>query len=176
MNAQRQARYAGARPAGVLLRRSWLLLTTAAVCLGLPLLASCSTNPGANTAAEPGDGSNPPLVLRHSERDPRYNHTNAAMGGASMQERLAGTLIVGRGDCLGVATDKGTAIPAFPQTAVLLDGGRPGIDIQGRQYRVGDQVSFGGGLAVLGEVELRTLAPCLGASDTDIFLIQSLGP
>lgn len=154
----------------------WLALAAAGVCLGLPLLASCSTNPGANPSAEPGGGSARPVELTLSESDPRLIRTNAAIGGASMQALLTGTLSVGRGNCLGVATDKGIAIPAFPQTAVLLDGGRIGIDIQGRQFRVGDQVSFGGGLTVLGEDEKPALAPCLGEGDTDIFLIESFGP
>ncbi len=116
------------------------------------------------------------MELALSDSDPRLIRTNAAVGGASMQALLTGTLSVGRGNCLGIATDKGTAVPAFPHTAVLLDGGRIGIDIQGRRYLVGDQVSFGGGLTVLGEDEKRDLAPCLAEGDTDIFLIQSFGP
>ena len=115
-------------------------------------------------------------MLALSEGDPRVIRTDAAPGGTSMGALLAGRLAIGRGNCLGVATDKGIAVPAFPATARLLAGGRPGIAIEGRRYLVGEEVSFGGGLAVLDDEQKRVLAPCLGEGDSDIFIVGSPGP
>ncbi|MGL3807283.1 hypothetical protein ACSYDW_14410 [Paeniglutamicibacter sp. R2-26] len=165
------------------LRVRTCLAAASALCMGL-LLASCAAGPGAgqvpgtesDPSAEAGTGSLNSVELALSGSDPRVIRSDAPLGGSSAKALLTGRLGIGRGNCLGVATDKGLAVPAFPATAQLLAGGRPGIDIEGHRYLVGEEVSFGGGLAVLDDERKRALAPCLGEGDSDIFLIGSLGP
>ena len=153
--------------------KKWTWLTALMV---LPLLVSCTAK---TPEAAPGPSSSGPFVVTLSVSDskPRFIHSNYGLQDASMQALLKGTLIAGPGNCLGVGDEKSVTLPAFPGTTVFTEanGGAPGIDIEGHTYKLGDEVSFGGGGVPITEADRKAIMECGDAIDGDsVFFIQQI--
>ncbi|PQZ87331.1 hypothetical protein CQ018_17910 [Arthrobacter sp. MYb227] len=118
------------------------------------------------------------VTLSVSDSKPRFVHSNFGLQEASMQALLEGTLVTGPGNCLGVKGDENTVtLPAFPGTTVLTEtnGGALGIDIEGHKYKLGDEVSFGGGGVPITDADRKAITECSGAIENgSVFFIQQI--
>lgn len=72
---------------------------------------------------------------------------------------VSGTLVVER-DCVLLEDEGGLVLPLFGARTVFgsLDGGRPTVDVAGERLRIGDEVTFTGGVVEVTH-ELRSRYP-----------------
>lgn len=122
------------------------------------------------TACSDGGGRH---ELAVTDGNPRAVIGDYELGGAGQTAQLQGTLSVANGGCFHLDEGGGQQyLLVFPQGSETLIDGRPGIQVQGQQYFVGDEVAFGGGFRTLDDAERQSVADC--QPDGEVFMVQSL--
>ncbi len=111
--------------------------------------------------------------LTLTEGNPRAVIGDYALDGASQAGEGQGTLLISAGGCLRLDAGGGQEyLLVFPQGTEILSDGRPGVQIQGKRYLVGDEATFGGGYRTLDNAEQHSVADC--QPEGEAFLIQAL--
>lgn len=127
----------------------------AITCAAVLLLAGCGgASPDIHTAA---DGT---IILLSGSLD----------GGMDMA--LTGMLAVGEGSCLGVTQGGGNdTLVVWPAKADVSDEDGPAVKLNGTTYRLGDEVSLGGGMVQPGDDQIPEIpSPC---ATTEVFLVTN---
>lgn len=122
------------------------------------------------TACTGGAGHN---GLTLTEGNPRAVIGDYTLDGASQGGEGQGKLTIANGGCLRLDSGGGQEyLLVFPHGTEMLSNGRPGVDIQGKRYLVGDEATFGGGYRTLDNAEHHSVADC--QPDGEVFVVQAL--